>query len=116
MATLEERIQVLVEVANEKVRQHFDQMGYKNLQPHTHQAEYLSSKWCRINRLEHGQTTSVYCFVALQDNTTKALGHVVAGDIHKAATYKAPAKHARGNVFDEDFAKHLTPYGAEYLR
>lgn len=45
---------------------------------------------------------SVYCFV---DRTN--------GDVLKAASWKAPAKHARGNIFRE---AHITPYGAAYMR
>lgn len=38
------------------------------------------------------------------------------GDILKPATYRAPAKHARGNLFDPTFGTdRLTPYGPEYL-
>lgn len=39
------------------------------------------------------------------------------GDILKAASYKAPAKHARGNLFDASWGlQEMTPYGASYLR
>ena len=47
---------------------------------------------------------SVYCFV---DRTN--------GDILKAASWKAPAKHARGNIYDADPLKGVGPYGAAYL-
>lgn len=87
----------------------------------THKAEYLSDKWCRINVIEHrdgnSRVRSVYCFICLKDNDTKALGVVKEGDIHKAAGFKAPAKHGRGNVFDETtFATCATPHGIVYLR
>jgi len=39
------------------------------------------------------------------------------GDVLKPATYKAPAKHARGNLFDSDGGVgKLTPYGPAYLK
>lgn len=39
------------------------------------------------------------------------------GDVLKPATYKAPAKHARGNLFDSDGGvSKLTPYGPAYLK
>jgi hypothetical protein len=39
------------------------------------------------------------------------------GDILRAAGYKAPAKHARGNLFDaQGGLGGLTPYGPKYLK
>ena len=37
------------------------------------------------------------------------------GDILKAASWKAPAKHARGNIFNENPLLGTTVYGATYL-
>ena len=48
---------------------------------------------------------SIYCFI---DRTN--------GDVLKAATWKAPAKHARGNIFANDYKDKLGPYGPAYLR
>jgi hypothetical protein len=48
----------------------------------------------------------VYCFV---DQTN--------GDVLKAASWKAPAKHARGNVYDKAFGLNgVTEHGGVYLR
>lgn len=39
------------------------------------------------------------------------------GDIYKPATWKAPAKHARGNIFADDGGLTCAdPYGIRYLR
>lgn len=39
------------------------------------------------------------------------------GDVLKAAGWKAPAKHARGNIYNEDNGLGcMGPYGAAYLR
>ena len=39
------------------------------------------------------------------------------GDVLKAETWKAPAKHARGNIYDADFGlSRVSAYGPEYLR
>jgi RNA processing factor Prp31 len=39
------------------------------------------------------------------------------GDIYKAATWAAPAKHIRGSIFDGDGGmSSCTPYGIVYLR
>lgn len=53
------------------------------------------------NRLLQGG--SAHCFI---DKTN--------GDILKSASWKAPAKGARGNIFNG--AKGMTSYGAEYRR
>jgi hypothetical protein len=59
-----------------------------------------------INNHESRGQTSVYCFVDLLN-----------GDILKAATWRAPAKHARGNLFDKSNGlSRMTPYGTSYLR
>jgi hypothetical protein len=39
------------------------------------------------------------------------------GDVLKAASWRAPAKHARGNIFDEyDGLRNMNEYGPAYLR
>lgn len=39
------------------------------------------------------------------------------GDVLKPATFKAPAKHARGNIFDpQNGMGSMGPYGPAYLR
>lgn len=60
---------------------------------------------------------SVYCFVATQDSTTKALGTIKRGDILKSATWKQPARHVRGTIFSDTFDGYgVGDYGAHYLR
>lgn len=117
---LNARIALFVKTADEKVADHWKQSGYTFSPPPIHEALYTSDKWVKVVTKEHRggkyETSSVYAFIALQDYTTKGLGAVKAGDIHKAATFKAPAKHARGNVFREDFANALTAYGIVYLK
>lgn len=47
----------------------------------------------------------VFCFVDLTN-----------GDVLKAASFRAPAKHARGNIFDADGGRSaVNAYGANYL-
>lgn len=39
------------------------------------------------------------------------------GDVLKPATWKTPAKHSRGNIFDGHYGlKHVDAYGPAYLR
>ena len=67
--------------------------------------------------LESGGTRSCYCFVAKVNYETKELGQVKEGDILKSASWKKPAKHARGNLFDKDNGlQWMNSYGATYLR
>lgn len=41
----------------------------------------------------------------------------ISGDILKASSWTAPAKHARGNIFDADSGRSaLSAYGVKYLR
>lgn len=50
--------------------------------------------------------TSVYAFVDIND-----------GNVYKPASWKAPAKHARGNIFNDDNGLDCCgAYGVAYLR
>jgi len=52
-------------------------------------------------------------------NTSRSVWGFVekeTGNILKAAGWKAPAKHARGNIHDADMMKGCTIWGPEYLR
>jgi hypothetical protein len=61
-------------------------------------------KYARIVA-NHSNQRMVYCFVRLEN-----------GDILKSATWRAPAKHARGNIFAVNPLGGLSQYGATYLR
>lgn len=80
------------------------------------------TKFARVMSTEIGldgreSRASIYCFIALEDSTTKALGSVKRGDVMKPASWKAPAKHARGNLFDSDNGlKNCSEYGPAYMR
>jgi hypothetical protein len=53
----------------------------------------------------------VHSFVAVTDGATKALGTRKPGDVFKAATWKAPARHVRGSILG-DPAEALTDRGS----
>ena len=56
----------------------------------------------------------VWGFVAKVDGTHK--GEVMLkGDILKAATWRAPAKHSRGSIFDSEMHKSFSWTGPNYL-
>jgi len=62
-------------------------------------------KYIKVVDESHG-SRSAYCFIDQN------------GNIYKPASWKAPAKHVRGSVFDPDYSwgRALGPYGAAYLR
>jgi len=63
-------------------------------------------RYVRISRWERGVRSSVYCFV---DHAS--------GDILKAASFKTPAKGARGNVLSyRTVTECVSGYGAHYAR
>lgn len=119
-ATLEQRIELFLKAADSIAQDYWNRMKFTFGAAPTHRADFISDKWVKIVNLEERNgvktVTSVYAFICLQDGQTKSLGTLKKGDIHKPATFKAPAKHARGNVFNEDFAKCLNEHGPVYLR
>lgn len=63
-------------------------------------------RYVRLVKTDDFGSGSCYCFV---DKTN--------GDVLKAASWKAPAKHPRGNIFDSDNGlASMCPYGAAYMR
>ena len=79
------------------------------------------AKFARVlsteTRRDGSKGTQLHCFVVLEDNTTRTLGELKKGDIMKPASWKAPAKHARGNIFAPDNGLGcVNHYGPEYLR
>jgi hypothetical protein len=65
-------------------------------------------KYTRIVMTVNGRSNSVHCFI---DNAN--------GDLYKAAGWKAPAKHVRGNIvtgLDDIMARFTWSGGYLYLR
>ena len=58
--------------------------------------------------------TSVWGFVAKVDGVHKGVP-MLKGDILKAATWSAPAKHSRGSIFDSEMHKSFSWTGPNYL-
>ena len=82
----------------------YDDSGYTQGKPTL--VIHDGSRYVKVVRQENGIDGSVHCFV---DKTN--------GNVLKAASWKAPAKHPRGNIFDEDNgAGAMSQWGAKYLR
>lgn len=53
----------------------------------------------------------------MRDNSAHAFIDRTTGDVLKPASWRAPAKHARGNIFDPSNGMgSMGPYGPAYLR
>lgn len=79
---------------------HYMEKNFPNL-PKVDLTYKIASKYIKVIR-----EGSVYCFI----NTSN-------GDVLKAASWAAPAKGARGNIYNADYGvSACTAYGAEYLR
>lgn len=78
----------------------------------------VGRKWIKIVIARGSVGKSAYAFIANSDFSTKTLGNIKKGDIHRPASWLNPAKHARGSVFLEDFgacAHTMTAFGMGYL-
>ncbi len=115
-----ERVDEFVRAADRISAEYWTRMNYIHSSPPTHRADYISDKWVRVVTLEERngipQVSSVYAFIVQVDGFTKTLGVLKKGDIHKPASFKAPAKHARGNIFQADFANCLNSVGVNYMK
>lgn len=93
------------------IAEDYRRTNFPSLGPVTFVAED-GQKFIRVVRCD-GQR-SVHCFIAKVDSETKGLGKIRAGDVLKSASWKVPAKHARGNIFDADGGvSQMTPYGPQ---
>ena len=84
--------------------------------PHKVTIRNRNSKWIAVDSADKERSGSVLCFIASQDNTTRTIGTVKRGDVMKAASWKVPAKHPRGNIFDDTGLGCMTWTGARYLK
>jgi hypothetical protein len=98
----DQELQAFCEHVTAKRNAYYDAQGFANStrEPHAFQR---GPKYARIVCVEDGKPSSVFCFVDLAN-----------GNILKAASWKTPAKHPRGNIANG--SADVTPYGAQYLR
>jgi hypothetical protein len=82
--------------------EHYKQ--YQHVKPPTITCE-PGRRYIRVVQNNSNGTRYVYCFIDITN-----------GDVLKAASWKAPAKHARGNIFAPNAMDAVTAYGAVYLR
>lgn len=58
---------------------------------------------------------SAHAFIDTTGGLIDGVPHKV-GDVLKPASWRRPAKHARGNIFDPSGIATMGPYGPAYLR
>ena len=90
-------------MAQERIDRHFA-THYPKVETPTLTVEPRRKRLCIVKA--ETSSRSVFAFIDL-----------ATGDILKPASWKAPAKHARGNLFDESGGlKNVDSYGPAYLR
>lgn len=99
-------LKLYIEGQQHLINEYWKQMGFTYAPPDRVETEE-GKRYVRVVRQDaRGSSRSAMAFV---DKTT--------GDVFKAASWKAPAKHARGNIFDEyNGLKTATAHGPAYLR
>ena len=103
MSNFDEKLDSFVKGVNQIVAVHFATQ-FPTLEPKS-VVVTGGRKYIKLCNVEHGQVSSVWGFVNAEN-----------GDVLKAASFKAPAKHARGNIFDDhNGLKTVSAYGPAYL-
>ncbi|MCP4994073.1 MAG: hypothetical protein GY934_09875 [Gammaproteobacteria bacterium] len=75
----------------------------------------VGKKLTKIIR-KYAATESVYAFVALHGFTNKLLGQVKAGQIFKPASWAVPARHPRGDLYNQDtWAECFGDFSVRYM-
>jgi len=104
MNDFEKRLEVFVNGCN-KLAQDYTGTNYPNIDLPKIVIQKGGRKYVKLIRKSNG-SESVHCFVNKEN-----------GDVLKAASFNTPAKHARGNIFNEDNGLNcMGPYGAAYLK
>lgn len=103
---LEARLAGYLAVCAKAAGDHWKKMNFKFAEPPKFELE-PGSRFVKIVKVEAGGSRSVHSFIDRAN-----------GDILKAASYRAPAKHARGNVFEPDYgakSAKVSCHGVRYL-
>lgn len=110
-AKFETALEAYRETVENTIREHFDRNGFTFAVPHVE----VKSRGKRFAKLAQYETrdgertgqTFVHSFVEIE-----------TGAIFKPASWKAPAKHSRGNIHSDDHGRHaISAQGhVHYLR
>lgn len=103
MEVFEESLQRWLKQAQAIIDTAWASNGYTHAKPPTLTLDRSGTKNIRVVRMA-GAMRSVHCFI-----------DIATGDVLKAASWKAPAKGARGSIYDET-RPGVTEYGGIYKR
>jgi len=103
MANVEQRAKKFLDGLH-KISEKSRKQNAPNVEPSKFEITKGKKYW-KVVRIDYG-SKSVYAFIDPQD-----------GNIYKPAGWTQPAKHARSNLFDDDYGLSAAgPYGMAYLR
>ena len=94
-----------IEKVNKERKEYYDKINLSSKEPDL--IVEVGNKFIRL-----WQGTSCWGFISRVDGDLKG-APIKKGDLLKAATWKAPAKHSRGNIIDG--TARYGVYGPEYL-
>ena len=110
----EEVVQLWLAVCQRMINEHYAD-HFPNL-PFPSFDTQAGSRYIRVVSCHPDSQDVVFAFIVREDFETKTMGALKKGDVLKPATWKAPAKHARGNIYNTNTRAYMTPYGPHYLR
>jgi len=98
-----EEVQAFATAADEVIKENYDLHGYTFGDPKPLEITF-GRRYAKVIDVSQGR--SAWAFVDM-----------ATGEILKAASWAAPAKHARGTILAEDHGKSaVSAYGPHYLR
>lgn len=110
MSHFESTLESFVDEVNEMIEEEWD---YTYADAPVVSIDTGGRSYVRLVKGGKGHQNGMYCFVRKAENAAKGSR---VGDILKAASWKSPADHARGNIFDDNRMNAVTTYGAVYMR
>jgi len=78
--------------------------------------DYENRRPTRILAIEGRKYAKIIKSRGPSDRSVHHFVNMETGEILKAANWKSPAKHARGNIRQANLAEALQTFGARYLR
>ena len=112
-AAFETALESFRAASEEALVAHFARNDFNFAIPHVETADRRGSKYVKLWRTETSPRTGE----KLPNSSIHAFVEIETGDIFKPATYKAPAKHARGTIYKDAGRACLTDAGhVAYLR